>query len=265
MTLNSDLRLVDDEAAPAPVQPRVFVRTISAPPGLPWEQARAAGLEARMGAPLPLHGVAYQVRRLEGWAPGHPARFAAFYVRAAEVGDALAAEIEVDGRMLSVRFSSDAARRRRARALAAISGAAGGVALALAIALVFALGLRAQADARLESLEQRAAARLSQAQKLNELKRQTAALDQAQARSRGLDQVLDDLALVSAAKTPGAHIQAFHWDRGYAAVEVRGEAAPFTSLDRGAQRAAHELRPGVWLWGLAPASARAPAPAETDQ
>lgn len=260
MTTQPDLRIVDPEAGEPQPQtrpaPRVFVRTVPAPPGLPWDQARAADLEARMGAPLPLNGVAYQVRRLDGWAPGRPARFAAFYVRAAEIGERLSTTVEVDGAPVDVQFVSERERRRQARTLLTGAGVAGGLAVVLALALLCAVQARIQASARLDTLEQQADSRLRQAQKLAALKLQARALDAAGARGASLVQVLDDLAVVSAAKAPNAHIQAFHWDRGYMGVEVRGDAQPFAAIDRQVQRADKPVRPDVWLWGVAPPAGR---------
>jgi hypothetical protein len=121
MISSSNLRFMDDDtpaaepphAAPSPeppAEPNVFVRTLSTPPGLPWEQARVADLEARHGSPLPIAEVVYRLRRLEGWRPGSPGRFAAFYVLAAEVDGRLEATAQVEGREIAVTFVTGGAR-----------------------------------------------------------------------------------------------------------------------------------------------------------
>jgi hypothetical protein len=260
MTGVHDLRLVDeDPAAAQPEPPRVFVRAISTPPGLPWDQHRAAALEARMGAPLPLDTVAWQLRRLSAWRSDAPGRFAAFYVRAQEVRQRLTTEVEVEGRRLQVDFLSPAERARRQRLIGGVAAAAAVAAMALAGTAMLALQARSDAAARLDMLEQKTAARLRQAEKGAALKGQALILDRARMRGRSLGQALDDLAQVSAAKAPDARVQAFHWDRGYVAVEVRGDAAPFPGLGARMQKSARPLRPGVWLWIMAPPGPRAAA------
>lgn len=249
-----DLRLVEDDEATADTsEPKVFVRSITAPPGLPWDQARAAGLEARLGAPIPLGGVTYQLRRLDTWAPGASARFAAFYVRSEEVHGQLTTFAEVDGRSVQVVFSSAAELRRRARRLAIMAGAAALVLVLLAAPALWALKARADAETRLTGMEQTVAAKMRQANNLRSLKRQARILDAAHARGRGLSDVVADLAMVSTAKAPGARIQAFHWDKRYIAVEARGDGEPFARLGRLVRKSDRPSRSGVWLWVIAPA------------
>lgn len=255
-----ELRLVDDIEPSAAVEaaaPRVFVRVISTPPGMPWDQLRAARLEARMGAPIPLDGVVYELMRLAAWRSREAGRFAAFYVRSQEVRGRLTTEVEVDGRPIRVSFLSPAEQAHARRRAGVLAGALAAAALVVLGALFLALQTHAAASSRLEALEARSGAELHQARKLAQLKDQARALDQAHMRGRSLTQALDDLALASAAKAPDARIQGFHWDRGYAAVEVRGDSAPLAGLQDRLQKSARPLRPGVWLWVLAPASSSA--------
>jgi hypothetical protein len=67
------------------------------------------------------------------------------------------------------------------------------------------------------------------------------------------------MAWAGAAKAPAAHIDALHWERGYMAVEVRGDTPPFANPDRAVLKADKPSRPGVWLWGVEPAAAARPA------
>lgn len=78
----SGLRLVDEDAQPPRAEPNVLVRTLVVPPGAPWVQQRAAMLEARHSAPLPIESLVLSLMRLEGWRPGRPGRYAACYVLA---------------------------------------------------------------------------------------------------------------------------------------------------------------------------------------
>ncbi|MDR3509244.1 MAG: hypothetical protein P4L64_15225 [Caulobacteraceae bacterium] len=253
-----DLRRIDEAAPDAgPRSPTVFVRTLSTPPGLPWDQARAAALEARVGAPLPLADVVYRLRRLEAWSPGRPARYAACYVRAAEAGETFSTTVEVDGRTLPIQFLSAAERGRQARRLGILAAVVAVTVLSLGSAISSALAVRADTSDRLGMAEQRAALKLRQAQTQARLHEEARMLDAAGARHRALGDFLTDLAWASAAKAPGAHINALHWERGYVAVEVRGDAPPFTAGDRAVIRADKPIRPGVWLWGVGPAGSAA--------
>jgi hypothetical protein len=254
MTNAPDLRVVsEDEGAPPAEAPKVFVRVIPTPPGMPWDQTRAAALEARQGAPLPLIEVAYQVRRLAPWAPGEPGRHAAFYVRAQEVGEALETIQNVDGRSVTVRFVSFAEQRRQGRRLVRVAvGAAIGAALVLGVVILVG-GARDRASDRLDATEQLASVKLHQASSLEKLKRQARVLDAAHVRGHGLDDFLRDLSWAASAKAAQARIEGLHWQDGYTAVEVRGEDSPFERLDRTVEKSPKPARPGVWLWGVTPA------------
>ena len=229
---------------------RVFVRVITARPGPPWDQSRQATLEARLGAPAPLSEVAYRLRRLDPWRPGGAARFAAIYARQQDARAGLIATPTIDGRRIPVSFMPAAQAALRLRKLAIAALASGAVAALAVTALGSAIARRGEAESALSAVERVADGRQRQAQELRRLKRQTIALDAAGVRGQALGNVLADLAWASAAKTPDAHIQALHWDHGYLAVEVEGDAAPFQSADRPLVKARTPVRPGVWLWGV---------------
>ena len=230
--------------------PRVFVRQFTARPGPPWDQARQARLEARLGAPAPLSEVVYRLRRLDPWRPGGTARFAAIYAREQDARHGLVATPTIDGRQVPVSFMPAAETAKRLRKLAVVALASAAVVALVVTALGSAITRRAQTEAALQSVEQLAMSRQRQAQTLRQLKRQTLALDAAGVRGMALSDVLSDLAWASAARSPDAHIQALHWDHGYMAVEVEGDAAPFQTADRPVQKAKAPVRPGVWLWGV---------------
>lgn len=240
-------------AEPPSLEPKVFVRALSTPAGLPWDQARAAALEARLGAPLPIGELAYQLRRLDRWSPGAPSRWAAFYIRTEAVGDRFEANPVVDGQPVPVVFTSRAERRRRSRKFLRVATSMG---LAIVICLgagVSALSIRGRAEAELANAEQVATARLTLARRLHRLKAQTRALDGASLRERNLGTALADLAWAAAAKAPDARLLAVHWDHGLMVFEVKGETVPFTSADRAIKKAEKAVAPGVTLWGVGPA------------
>ncbi len=260
MTVHPNRYPIESPEPPSsPAGPTVFVRTFSAPPGLPWDQSRVAVLEARSGAPLPLGEVIYQLRRLDPWFVGRAARYAAFYVRAQEGGD-LQSTVEVNGRPMRVRFLSVAARNRRARSLAVLAGVTGGLALVVSAAVTTALTTRAETAERLDAIAQIAAAKARAATTLERRRLTGQALDAAGVRSLSLSAVLGDLDWASTAQAPGARIEAFHWDHGHIAVEARGDTPPFMPGARTAVRAGKPLRPRVWLWGVEPARAARTSP-----
>lgn len=250
---------VDAEAPARPPPPQVFVRALSTPPGLPWEQSRAATLDARHGAPLPIVDLLHQVRRLDRWGPGRPGRFAAFYVRAREFREAFETEVEVDGQAVKVRFGAPAADLGRLRtaggalAVLVLSG------LLLGTGMMLAWQARATVTTQLEAEEQLAASRLRMAEAQRERARSVREVSRLVGQGRPLDEVLADLSWVATSKGPEARVVGVHWERGLLAVEARGEAAPFLAADRALQRSPRPLRPGVWLWAVGrPGSAQAP-------
>lgn len=260
MIANS-LRLVDDEVE-AVREPQVFVRPFFAPAGMPWDQARMADLDARLGAPLPLTELTYRVRRLEPWRPARPCRYAAFYVRAADVGQGFVAEPEVDGAPVKVAFLSRAETRRRVRRVTAILGAAALSAVSCIAAGLAVVSARGSTADRLDAVEERAAVQLRRAEALEAAKRQARVLDAVHIDGRRVRDALNDIAWASAGKSATARVEGLHWDRGYMALEVRGDAPPFERPDRLVQRAPKPMRPGVWLWGVSPAgSTPSPQPA----
>lgn len=264
-----NLRIVaeeaSDHAAPRPerpiADPKIFVRTIAAPPGWPWEQQRAASLDARHGAPLPLGEVVMQLRRLETWRPGQAAQYAAFYVRRGEVRERLDAEVQVAGQLQHVTFLAPGEQRRLARRLAFTALGAFVIVAVIALSLVNAVLSRERAEAQLQAAEAAATVKLRQARAVRILRAQSEALDAAD-RGERLDKVLADLAWASTARAPEARIETWRWQGGLMAVEARGDAAPFVATDRLIQKAPKPLRKRVWLWGVGPAPRAAPVSAQ---
>ncbi|KRA57819.1 hypothetical protein ASD79_16020 [Caulobacter sp. Root655] len=246
--------------AAAPAEPKIFVRTVAAPPGWPWDQRRVAILDARHGAPLPLGEVAMQLRRIESWRPGQAGRYAAFYVRRGDVHGRLETELEVAGQSQRVVFLAPGEHQRVARTLGLAAFATFVVVAVIALSTVNAVLSRGRAEAQLQAAEAAAATKLRQAQAIRASRAQSEALD-AVDRGERLDTVLTDLAWASTAKAPGARIEAWRWQGGLMAVEVRGEASPFTATDRIIQKAPKPLRKRVWLWGVGPASRERPVSA----
>jgi hypothetical protein len=232
-------------------EPHVFVRTLAAPPGLPWDQARIADLEARQGAPLPLSEVMYQLKRLEAWRPGAPARFAAFYVLARQVDDRLEASAEVDGRPVEVTFVGRGEQGTRAAGVAMRGVVIAAVCLLFAWSVGAAFGKRAELDAALSLADQTAASKAKAVAARTLVRTQALLLAQEPDRGARLQNVLSDLAWADAAKSADARVEAVHWERGLLAIEARGGSPPVQATpERPVKRAAKPIRPGVWLWGV---------------
>lgn len=252
------LRLVDEadgtsDAAPeAPRdEPKVFVRTLMAPAGLPWEQSKTADLDARLGAPLPAGDVVYQLKRLEGWRPGFAARFAAFYVLARDVDGRLETHAQVDGKDVRVVFESADEAARRAKRLGLIGLAAGAVAFLIVLAVGLALSRRAELEAGLATAEQKAVVKLKGVSGKARLKAQAQALRAWPEKGAPVAEVLADIAWVSGAKSGAIEIEGAHWDRGYLAIEARSAKPPIVVFgDQTLERSAKPIRQGVWLWGV---------------
>jgi hypothetical protein len=249
------LRLVD-EAEPSPElqetreDPKVFVRTLMAPPGLPWEQGRTADLDARLGAPLPAGDVVYQLKRLASWRPGAAARFAAFYVLAKDVDGRLETHAQVDGKDVRVVFESADQAALRAKRLGVIGLVAGALAFLVVVAVGLALNRRAELEASLETAEQKAVVKLKGVSGKARLKAQEQALRAWPDKGAPVSDVLADLAWISGAKSGSAEIEGLHWDHGYLAIEARSAKPPIVVFgDQKLERSIRPIRPGTWLWG----------------
>lgn len=253
------LRLVDEpegegRSQPSPEPnpaPKVFVRTLLAPPGLPWEQARTAELDARLSSPLPAGDVVYQLRRLEAWRPGSPARFAAFYVLARDVDGRLETQAQVDGRDVRVVFESADVSVGRAKRLGAVGLAAGVIVFALVLVVGLALSRRTELEGRLAAAEQQADVKLRGASAKARLKAQDQALRQWRDKGEPMSEVLADLGWISGARSRETTIEGVHWENGLLAVEAGGTTPPLVVFgDRKLRRSTKPIRPGVFLWAV---------------
>jgi hypothetical protein len=245
----------DEESYIEPA-PQPFARVLTAPPGLPWEQARAAGLEAKIGAPLPISQLSWQLRRLEPWRNGKAARFAAVYVRADAVKDRFEAKVDADGKPLTVVFLSSREQVRRTRVLAAVAGAFAISAFAAVTGTGLALDTRADSAARLTLIERMARQRMARSERAARLAIQDRALAAEDVDGRRLADFLDDVAWASQAKADGARVRGLHWQEGYLAIEARGDQPPVADPRRPTEKFGKPVRDGVFLWAVAPERAR---------
>ena len=251
LSVATDTTIAPDLGEPvAAAEPQVFARSILTPAGAPWDQRRAADLDARRGAPRPIIELYYRLHRLEPWRPGPVGRYVALYVRRSDVLGRFVAETVVEGRPFTTVFEAAHYQDQRNRDLVLRASV---IALTVVLALtglVGALNLRAKREAELSALEQAADVDLRGALAVNERKRAALALDALGMRGHTASDFLADLAWASASKTPGAHFQALYWEPGLMAAEVRGPLAPFTAKDRDIHKTDRQLGPGLSLWGV---------------
>jgi hypothetical protein len=245
------------EPAARAVGPTIFVRTFTAPPGLPWDQRRVANLEARSGAPLPLTEVVYQLQRLAPWSVGRSARYAAFYVHSRDAVKPFQSTVDVDGRPVRVNFAPPEDARRRVMGLAALASVTAGVALAVSAAVSTAWSVRTETESRLDTLAKVAAAKTRTARELDRQRKLARSLAAEGVGGLQLDVVLADLDWAARARAPDAAIRGFHWDHGHMAVEVRGDGSPFIVNDRTIVRTDKPISGHDWLWGVEPLHATA--------
>jgi hypothetical protein len=223
---------------------------VQSPPGWPWEQTRGALLEARHGAPLPIDQMQLRLKRLTPWSPTQGAKFAACYIRAAELDARFETVVDVEGQPVPVVFEPPEALARRARRSLFIGLAVAALTALLFVSIAGALLARAGAETQLATLEQDASARLHRAEAVQILRRQSATLAAAQPGDR-VAAPLTDLAWAMAARGPDARIQAWRWEKGVSRVEARGEVSPFTDPRRTVSREAPVGR-DAWLWRIEP-------------
>ncbi len=239
------------------VQP--FTRVLTTPPGWPWDQSRAAMLEARHTSPLSNDGVNIIVRRLKAWALGEAGEFVAIYLRAGDPLPALGFDIEVRGRTMHVDLPSRAARAEQVKDQAIRIGA-------VLVMLVVVLGLitlaferRGALDDRLGDAEVQVAHQAREAHAVARAKQDAEALAELGV-ADGLDKAVGDLTYLTAAHDPAVRLDTFYWSKGFWAVEAHGAEPPLRDSAVILQKSARPVRPGVWLWAAPDAPAGKGAP-----
>ena len=198
-----------------------FTRVVTAPPAWPWDQTRAARLEAQHTSPLSGDDVTVIVRRLGGWAWNEHGRFVAVYLRGVDLREGLKFQVEAQGQTLTIDMPSRAGRIAQSRARAAILGFGGLVVAGLVATGGLALHRRAAEADQLTRLEARMTRQAHEADRMRRAHADALALEDLNVRYRTLDQAMDDLKTFSLKRDPNARIDAFYWNHGYWAVEAR--------------------------------------------
>jgi len=236
---------------------RPFTRVVTTPPGWPWDQARAAMLEARHTSPLSNDGVNIMVRRLKSWALGEGGEFVAIYLRAGDPLPAQGLDVDVRGRTIHIDLPSRAARAEQRKDQVTRIGAVAVMVIVVLGLITLAFERRAALDDHLGDAELRIDREAREAHAVVRAKQDAEALSELGV-TDGLDHAINDLTYVTAAKDPAARLDAFYWSKGFWAVEGHGGDAPVKDSGLTLQKSPKPVRPGVWLWA-------APDPANSEE
>ncbi|HTN41929.1 MAG TPA: hypothetical protein VLZ84_12300 [Asticcacaulis sp.] len=225
-----------------------FTRMVSAPPAWPWDQARAARLEAQHTSPVSGDDVSIVVRRLKSWALGEPGKFVAIYLRGVDIRQGLKFDLDVQGQKLTIDMPSPQQKAGQMRqGLWRIGLTAAMAACVLAMGSL-TLHRRATEADRLTAIENQLARKAREATGIRKAKADALALQELGLGNRTMDQALADLKTLSLKRDPAARLDAFYWNKGYWAVEVRGTEAPVKDATVALRRSDKSVRRDVWLW-----------------
>jgi hypothetical protein len=245
-----------DGEAPASAAP--FIRRFSTPAGAPWDQTRAARLEAVHGAPLPAALLEIVLRRVGRWRPGAPAVFAAAYFRRDGIGEEQRFIEAIDGLDIEFLARGDGARRRAERLRIVDLSLAIGAVVGLLLAGGLALARRSDLDSRLRQADMTTQRALQAGHEARRRQADARALDAAGGQGALLTSALDDLVWLSRARRPEAVVEQFDWTPGEMRVTARGPQSPIATADRPVSPS-DETRPGgMRVWRIQPMAA-APA------
>lgn len=237
------------DAGPA----RFYVRVVETPPGAPWDQSRAARLDASLGAPLGADALIWAVERLAPWRPRMPGRFGVAYVRREDApgGPAM---LSVEGAQVRFRFSSAEEQNRRLRTIATIGLLAAAAICGGVLAVQKALSVRAEREAALAQLEVNARGWDQAASLRSQAASDAAALQKAGAQGAAFGDLAADLFWLGQAKAPSVTIERVLWSPGGLEVTALGPGQPVIGSERKVEPAG-ELG-GARRWRIGPGRAR---------
>ncbi len=235
---------------------RPFTRVLATPPGWPWDQSRAAMLEARHTSPVSSDGVNIIVRRLKAWALGESGEFVAIYLRAGDPFPAQGIDIDVRGRTIHIDMPSRAARAEQLKDQVTRVAAILVMVVVVLSLITLAFERRGALNDRLDEAETQIDHEAREAHAVTRAKQDAEALSELGV-TDGLDHAVNDLTYLSAAHDPSARLDAFYWSKGFWAVEAHGSDTPIKDTAVTLQKSPKPVRPGVWLWA-APDSSGGP-------
>lgn len=250
-------------AQPGEIKP--FTRVITTPPAFPWDQEKAAQLDARHTSPMAGMsggGLTIVVKRLKPWRPKESGRFAAVYLKGNVPPQGLSFMVDVQGQPVKVEIASKTTQAAQLRQRAWLLGAIVVVILSLVLQIGLVLKRRAEVEDRLAQLQPQ----IERMTKLNagqvKTRQNAQALSELELQGRDVQGVVNALRTVTISRDPSARIEAFHWDRGDWALEVRGEVVPLKAGAVDLQKAPKPVRRGVSLWVYSQPRATTPVSTE---
>jgi len=225
-----------------------FTRVVTAPPAWPWDQVRAARLEAQHTSPVSGDDVVVVVRRLKPWGFGQDGKFVAIYLRAMDIRQGLKFDIDVQGQHLTIDMPSPEQKARQSSARAWVMAFGGVLAIGLLLMIMLTVQRRAAEADRLTEVETQLQRRAHEAEGVARAKADAQALAQLDLGNRSIDNALADLKTLTLKRDAAARIDAFYWNKGYWAVESHGTASPVADATVPLQRSTKPVRKDVWLW-----------------
>lgn len=225
-----------------------FTRVVTAPPAWPWDQHRAARMEAQHTSPLSGDDITVIVRRLKPWGWNEPGKFVAVYLRGVDLRDDLNFQVDVQGQTITVDLPSRERKMADSRNRALILAFGGAIVVAFVAMTSLMLQRRAQEADQLSLLETRLNHQAQEAERVRRAHDDALALEDLGVRYRTLDQAIGDLKVFTLKRDPAARIDAFYWNHGYWAVEVHGKDPPLSDATVPLQKAPKPVRKDTWLW-----------------
>lgn len=228
--------------------PSVFTRSIETPPGLPWDQRRAAELEARAGSPVTDPMVQITVARQAPWRPNRPGRFQATYARP------MPKVIQPFQSAPRDRWLPDLLFDEHGQLIywAPSVGAAVFALAALLAVSVFAGRAASQADAMLAAAEAQLVGLAGEETGAARAVRAAEIVEAAGLTGSEIDRLIADLAWASRSRSSDAAIRELVWRGGQMVVVTDTDETPFTSEDRIIERIEAEAGRTSWRTGESP-------------
>ena len=225
-----------------------FTLVVSVPAAWPWDQMRAARLEAQHTSPVAGDDVSIVVRRLKSWALNEPGKFAVIYLRGGETHQGVKFELDIQGQRLVIDMPSpqqkaELAQQRLWRLILTAC-----IVLSLLLTASLSFKRRAAEAEQIAQLEVRLDRGAKVAEGVERAKADAVALADLGLNHRRMDDALADLRTLSLQRDTTVRLEAFYWDKGYWAVEAHGTTPPIKDATIAMRRSTKPVRKDVWLW-----------------
>lgn len=230
--------------------PRFYVRVVETPPGAPWDQSRAARLDASLGAPLGANALTWAVERLAPWRPRMPGRFGVAYVRRQDAPTG-PSTLSVEGVQVRFRFSTPEEQTRRLRTTATTGVLAAAAICGGVLATQKALSVRAEREASLAQLEVNARGWDRVAHLRSQAASDGAVLRRAGVQGATFGDLAADLFWLGRAKAPSVTIERVRWSSSGLEVTALGPGQPVIGSERKVEPVGESGGARIWRIGSA--------------